>query len=160
MKGADIRNDMFVQPIVRQSASLALRQSEELYCDFMGLSLFGKSYLFAFDYLIAPGLSSRRDAKYPSLETRVTLLAKYAASLNFDVRGFAERFNVEKLQGSDMSIFIVKMADLAVEKVTERLFQMANSNISCSVGNSFSAESEAQAVRCFRSGVPSDRVQW
>lgn len=158
LKGADIRNDMFVQPIIRQSVSFALRQSEELYCDFTGLNLFGKSYLFAFDYLLAPGLSSHRDPKYPSIETRVTLLAKYGAGLNFEVVNFVDRFNPEKLSGSDMSNFIIQMADAAVEQLTDRLFRMANVDVKSTTGMPFSRESEDHALRCFRSGVPSERV--
>jgi hypothetical protein len=158
LKGADIRNDMFVQPIIRQSVSLALRQSEELYCDFTGLSLFGKSYLFAFDYLLAPGLSSHRDAKYPSIETRSTLLAKYGASLNFEINGFVQRFNPEKLSGSEMSNFVVRMADAAVEQLTDRVFRMANGDVQSTVGVPFSDASENHALRCFNSGVPSEKV--
>jgi hypothetical protein len=158
LKGADIRNDMFVQPIVRQSVNLALSQAEELFCDFTGLNLFGRSYLCAFDYLIAPGLSSHRDSKYPNLGTRVSLLAKYASELNFEITGFADRFNSEKLSGSEMSNFTVEMADIAVSKVTERLFQTAKSQIKSSLGETFSKESEAHALRCFTTGVPSERV--
>ena len=158
LRGADIRNDMFVQPIVRQSVNQALLQSEELFCDFTGLNLFGKSYLFAFDYLIAPGLSSHRDPQYPRLQTRVSLLAKYAADLNFEITGFAQRFNAEKYPGSEMSSFVVEMADQAVDKITNRLFHLARTEIESTLGRPFSDESEQHAQRCFRDGVPSEKI--
>lgn len=65
-------------------AEHALHQLEELYCDLVGLYLFGSSYLFAFDYLLGPG-GSDRSLDYPSDAQRMEILTKGAEELGIDV---------------------------------------------------------------------------
>jgi hypothetical protein len=55
------------------------RQMEEFFCDFVGLYLFGESYLHAFTYFLSPNFPGQRTPKYPSLNTRVEQLQVAAA---------------------------------------------------------------------------------
>ena len=63
-----------------RSAAYALHQLEEIYCDLIGLNLFGPSYLYAFDYLLAPG-GADRSLDYPSDAQRMAILAETAEEL-------------------------------------------------------------------------------
>lgn len=65
-------------------AAHALSQLEEIYCDIVGLYLFGPSYLYAFDYLLAPG-GSDRSLDYPSDGKRMEILAATADKLGLPV---------------------------------------------------------------------------
>jgi hypothetical protein len=53
-------------------------QSQEVFCDIFGSTLFGLSYLYAFDFFLSPGFGSR-EPDYPSLVDRVRYI-KMAAS--------------------------------------------------------------------------------
>lgn len=57
-----------------------LRQLEELYCDFIGLYVFGPSYLYAFDYFLAPG-GHARSHLYPANPDRAGYVLAAADSL-------------------------------------------------------------------------------
>lgn len=55
--------------IVAEVEKWARKQSEELFCDFVALAIFGLPYLKAFTYLLAPQPSPLRDPGYPELST-------------------------------------------------------------------------------------------
>lgn len=65
-------------------ADLALHQLEEVYCDLVGLYLFGPAYLYAFDYLLGPG-GADRSLDYPSDAQRMAILANAADELGIYV---------------------------------------------------------------------------
>jgi hypothetical protein len=78
----------------QDAADYCLRQVEEIFSDFVGLALFGTSYLDSFEYLLSPALSTERDPEYPADESRaqhlennanrvgVTISGKYGASFS------------------------------------------------------------------------------
>lgn len=67
-----------------RSADYAMHQLEEIYCDLIGLNLFGPSFLYAFDYLLAPG-GADRSIDYPSDAQRMAILAETAEELGIFV---------------------------------------------------------------------------
>jgi len=62
-----------------------LEQAKETFCDFIGLRLFGTSFLHAFAYLLSPNVSSPRSVKYPQALKRVKNLKKAAVKYGFDI---------------------------------------------------------------------------
>lgn len=64
--------------------SSALLQLEELFCDMFGLYVFGHSYLYAYEYFLAPG-SKGRDVAYPGSRDRVAYLKNGAQTLGLEV---------------------------------------------------------------------------
>ncbi|MGY3236693.1 hypothetical protein ACVMAJ_003583 [Bradyrhizobium sp. USDA 4448] len=63
---------------------MAIRQLEEVFCDLFGLFVFGESYLFAYEYFLAPG-GGIRATGYPSATDRVQYLLDAAAVLKLRV---------------------------------------------------------------------------
>jgi hypothetical protein len=63
----------------------ALRQLQEVYCDLIGLGLFGEAYLHTFKYLIAPSISSDRPETYPTSRQRAEYLVRASKSNPFKV---------------------------------------------------------------------------
>jgi hypothetical protein len=55
----------------------AMKQLEESFCDFIGLFLFGPSYLYAFAHFISPGLNAG-EPKYPQAYERFSALREEA----------------------------------------------------------------------------------
>jgi hypothetical protein len=47
---------------------------EELFCDMLGVRLFGMGYLYAFEYLAAPSLGTTDLQQYPALDARAIFL--------------------------------------------------------------------------------------
>jgi hypothetical protein len=58
------------------------RQAEELFCDFVGLYLFGESFVHAFTYFLSPDFPLERSLKYPTVKTRIDQL--FVASQQFE----------------------------------------------------------------------------
>jgi hypothetical protein len=90
-------NDLFttsaglerVQPLARY----ALQQAEEVFCDLLGLRLFGESYLQALSYLLAPNWPGDRPFHYPSERQRAEYLVNTATKYGLShPAGFVDRF--------------------------------------------------------------------
>jgi dCTP deaminase len=65
---------------IDQPAEWALSQCQETFADFVGLLLFGRSYVRAFAYLLTPGLESPDPGSYPPDADRARSLRDMAAS--------------------------------------------------------------------------------
>jgi len=59
--------------IVSDCLKIVGSQSEELFCDLFGAALFGRSFLYAFDFFLSPGFGTR-EFDYPSLADRVRFM--------------------------------------------------------------------------------------
>lgn len=152
----DFRTDMLVQPIISEASRLALHQIEEIFCDFIGLCIFGKSYICAFDYLIAPTLSGSRDGTYPSTRTRANLLKEFGAKLGIDVPDYEKRFSEEPKPPGQME-FVVDIVDIAVMKMAVEAFDRARTHVETKVGPCLNAEDESLALACFSNCVPTQK---
>jgi hypothetical protein len=72
---------------------LSSRQTEELFCDLLGLRLFGEGFIYSFIYLIAPNLGDR-SPDYPSLTARVKALLQGSNEFQVDAPlGLASYFS-------------------------------------------------------------------
>jgi hypothetical protein len=92
-------DDLVSMPIWRNAHEWAKAQCEEIFCDLIGLHIFGASYLYAFEYIVAPKLSEFRSQMYPSLRRRASLIAQAAKDLGIgSFPRFADRFVDEKKQ--------------------------------------------------------------
>lgn len=69
------------------SADFCFRQVEEMFSDFVGLCLFGTSYMDSFEYLLSPALSTERDPEYPADVTRAQYLEDHADRVGVKVTG-------------------------------------------------------------------------
>jgi hypothetical protein len=93
----DKADELTNQHVWERPVELARMQLEEIFCDFVGLFLFGESYLDSFEYLISPTLSPERDPEYPSVRQRAKFLSdnsnKFAVTAAND---FALRFSEQQ----------------------------------------------------------------
>ncbi|MGF7053783.1 hypothetical protein GGC47_002971 [Bosea sp. OAE752] len=154
IRGADIRNDMFVQPIIYKSLASTMRQLEEIFCDAVGAILFGASYLYAFDYLIAPTVSGRRSGDYPNTKTRVEYIQKFSSGINLVVPNISARFTDESFSGIATSDFIIRMADDAVGQLAADVFGAAYSYVARHASVNTDLAGSEKALSCFEHGRP------
>jgi hypothetical protein len=85
VEGANLNSDIFAQYLISTSVTQALSYCMEFYCDFVGLYIFGESFLRAFEYLIAPTLSGQRSSSYPENRNRAKTIAVMAAKLGISI---------------------------------------------------------------------------
>nr|UXE45449.1 hypothetical protein Hi04_10k_c4921_00026 [uncultured bacterium] len=101
-------DDLIGQTFLADPFRRAVAQSEELFCDLVGLRLFGEGYLYAFEYLLAPGVSGERSTDYPRVQDRVNVLQNSATAWGISSpTAFAESFEPQDMG----SLFLQSFAD-------------------------------------------------
>ena len=107
------------------SYRIAQRQLEEVFCDFLGLFVFGRSYLYSFRYLLAPSLGHTRAVEYPRLTDRARYLMFLFERLGqAQFGGYAEAFSEQDPTLSPNDQFILEMADKSTENLYKKLYDM------------------------------------
>ncbi len=88
-KPEDLETELFATAAWSPAFAWAQRQSEEYFCDFVGLRLFGESFLYAFAHLLFPVLEGRRALHYPNMIRRVRFQLVAAKQYGIDSRPVA-----------------------------------------------------------------------
>ena len=120
----DDLDDLVTKQTWQESYKWALHQCEEIFCDFTGLYLFGLSFLFAFEYMLWPGISNSRDPRYPKMSRRAHYLIKGAENLRMEgIDYFSNNFVDENEYelASRKDKFLLEIADNAVANVVDKL---------------------------------------
>jgi hypothetical protein len=127
---SELLQDLFLRRIWVQSFKLAFRQAEELFCDLLGLRLFGEGFLYSFMYVICPHLGDRVP-HYPPLVTRVNTLANGCSAFGIDLLADFKSYFSEPGRSnlSSEEDFIVKMADVAVDALAQDLVKCVGRHI-------------------------------
>lgn len=113
-KVSALETNIFLQNIWAESFELAVRQLEELFCDFIGIFLFGQSFLHSFRYLVAPSLGRIRNVEYPAVRKRAEYMAWYAEQIGIPVpTDFVQSFREDEPNLTKQVKFVVSMADAA-----------------------------------------------
>ncbi len=105
-----------------------LAKSEELFCDLVGLYIFGSAYIYAFEYYVAPGQSYAME-RYPSDQLRIKLMALFAKGNNIscDESLFADwKIPVEY---SDPKLRNFSITDKVLEGVFEIISQSCTARL-------------------------------
>lgn len=110
------RSGYDVSWLQHQSLGIASKQLEEIFCDMFALYVFGPSFLFAYEYFLAPG-STGRGILYPSSKARVDFLLEGAKALKLEVEPdlFARWQDSVPKVGTAGDVLI--LADAAVAKL-------------------------------------------
>lgn len=120
-----LQSDLFLLRIWGESYKLAARQLEELFCDFVGIHVFGPSFLQSFQYLLAPSLGQTRALEYPSIGRRAEYMVdaiKHYGMTEF--KDFAKSFSEQDVRLTREVAFILKMADATTNKLQKDLLPL------------------------------------
>ncbi len=111
----------------RAACGCALRQSEEIFCDSIGIRLFGQSFVEAFSYLISPGLGGARSPLYPPAQERTMHMRSALRKCGFGRQFTEDEIEVDELpyQSRISDQFVVYMADKAVKLSAENIIEEA-----------------------------------
>ncbi len=113
----------------------SVRQAEESFCDYVGIRLFGSSYLKAFAYLVGPKFAGKRSVRYPQLRERardsLTALRKYyGAKADIDSADYEGSF--EDMSQPDLTSaeeFQLEIADTARRNLVAALISYAGEEV-------------------------------
>ena len=126
-KPEPLNENMFVLRKVERSLKWCLGQAKEAFCDFLGLTVFGQSFLYAFAYLLSPNNSKKRSPLYPNMLTRVDNL-EYASRL-YDIPlldNYRSAFKDRPMpEMKDNEKYLLHLADRCLETIRDELAQKA-----------------------------------
>jgi hypothetical protein len=137
-------------PIWHEALKISLKQVEELFCDFFGISLFGSSYLSAFEYLTAPW-SFERVPEYPSMADRLSAQAMCAGILKIDTPAY---YNSSGIASHAEDNILLQIADVATKRQIPRLIDSANEIVRRQIKTLPTLEEQKRICSCFNSGYP------
>ncbi len=103
----------------------ALSHCEEMFCDFIALTIFGEGYLHAFQYLISPG-GGFRNPTYPSMRDRIAALVVACQGIGLTVsRGFSEEFDESDVSSDHRQQLLLQVSDDVSRSLTTDLAEAA-----------------------------------
>lgn len=137
----------------------AKRQTEETFCDMMGVRIFGEAYLHAFAYLLAPS-SLDRSPIYPKMSVRIKNIVDASAAYGIpSPAGYAACFHDAPSQLGKREQYLCEMADAALEEMVPIVRAEANKVVSAA-GISVPDSTDVQrALECFEKVVPASGVR-
>lgn len=138
-----------------------MRQAEESFCDFVGLRLFGISYLHAFAYLLSPNYSGSRSVNYPNMRRRVA--NQRAAGQVYGVNvwsGYEALFeDLAEPHLTDGGKFQLSVADEVLTRIVPDLIATVDQTLTAA-GVSGPSDAEAQRIHeRFRRVVPAENTR-
>lgn len=155
----DVETDMFIRNVWLQSLNLSLRQVQEVFCDSIGVRIFGESYFFATEYFLSPNFGNRRAAHYPDIKTRTEAMVLSAKKFGFEPPdNFSSRFSENDLNLDVKQEFILSISDIATEGIVDDIISIVEF-IANKKNLSFPKCSEAKRIySCFKAGIPASDV--
>jgi hypothetical protein len=157
-----LETDIFAKQSWSPAAEWGLCQAEETFCDFVGLRIFGESYLHAFAYLLAPRYQGVRSVIYPNLINRVDNLVKAATAWSITVpAGYKNEFeNLPEPSSIDrQQTYLLSLADAASASVTDALITEAKTLIDASLKCRPSEAKVAEAFKDFQAVAPATNAE-
>ena len=157
----DINTDIAICEVWTSSFSYAIRQCEEVFADFIGLHLFGVSYLHSFEYLLAPRSGEVRACDYPDVGTRAAFLQKAAARFAVTVPDdYIKRFDDSPGISDPAEDFILRGSDAATRESVGNVLEFVEKI--CQEPN-FPTLSTAKELDCltrFKRGMPAEGADY
>jgi hypothetical protein len=126
----DLDTTLFATAAWEPVFAWAERQSEEYFCDFVGLRLFGESFLYAFAYLLSPVLEGRRALHCPNTLRRVRYQLQAAGQYGIDAPADYEAWFEDRDESSEddqREKFLVNLADSAADELAPELIAHTDS---------------------------------
>lgn len=130
----DVWRDIIFSITISPAVTWAVRQAEETFCDFVGLRIFGESFLHSFAYLLCPG-EEYRQVEYPSITMRVENLLSAAGKWKLPLpTDYGDQFMLRSssppsVEVSDKSQFQLELADRALSKHVNDLRDLAEQRV-------------------------------
>jgi hypothetical protein len=151
-----LSNNLFLVHVQSDIVGLSLSQIEEIFCDAIGIQLFGASFAYAFHYLLAPSLGGTRPLEYPPLTSRAEFLEN-CGKVDLKALGFsdyASEFRDQQPNLAPRIQFVSTVADHIGRVMGTKMYTEAE-QIVLSKASQFIPEPEATSkiLRMFEYGI-------
>ena len=158
---SQLETDMFARQTWAFAFSLAIKQAQESFCDFLGLRVFGESYLHAHAYIDSPRQSGTRPIYYPNSLDRARQLLR--AGTKFGLANPAEYLsqfvNIDNpFQNDKQSQFLLAVADAASGSIVDALIQRTDEIITQAGVETRETEAVKKCIGQYRLMVPAQRA--
>jgi hypothetical protein len=158
-----LSQDMFLSAyIVAHIQDLCLSQFEEVFCDAVGVALFGKSFAAAFYYLLAPSLGASRSPRYPRLDSRARYIEKYGGHdlSTLGLSQFHAHFNENAGTHQGREGYLISVSD-QISDMNARMVYVDAGRYVDEKARQFKPDSanECKILRMFKNGTPSNDPQ-
>lgn len=156
-----IESDLFQLRILEDAFSWAGQQAEETFADCVGIRLFGRSYLYAFAYLLAPNNQGNRSPRYPNTLTRIKNMLHAADRYGFsmDAAEYLKQFADKPDSRSFDNQFRSKIADTAHAEVVDRIINDVDGILKEANSPQTDEEQVEKIVNRYRRVVPAQDVR-
>ncbi len=157
---AELTTRMDAIAIWQVAAQWCVAQAEETFCDFLGFTLFGESFLHAFSYLLAPALGARR-VDYPKIRERALRLEQLSQTKGATPpAGYTDLFDDDLTPGlTPEQLFLLEVADEAVSLLVGELTNLAE-QVVADAGIPAATDAEKRRILDrFRLMVPAEQCQ-
>jgi hypothetical protein len=139
----------------------AVRQAEESFCDFLGLRVFGQSYLHASAYLLAPHRKGTRSYEYPNKRDRSAAMVAAATAYGIEIPDkylslFADLDGPP--EGWEKTRFLLSLADSARKTTTTALITKATEITDAAGVGLPSTTAQTECIRAFQLMAPAEKV--
>lgn len=144
--------------VINEISQYALRQMEETYCDAVGISIFGESFVHAFHYLLAPSFGGQRSLLYPPLQSRAQFLVDYGRvnvkSIGYD--DFPAEFQETQPALTDDKKLVAAVSDEITKMLAPQLYKEAFEKVQSKASNLiYKQGAEMEILALFKTGIPS-----
>jgi hypothetical protein len=157
----DIQTDTGVRDVWTTSFAYSIRQCEEIFADFMGLRLFGESYLHSFEYLVAPFTGEARSRYYPDMRTRAEFLLKAAAKFSISPpERYVQRFDDSSGVPDPADEFILQASDAATRESVDQILSLVQKIGDDADFPCLSAEKTRACLSRIKIGVPAEEIDY
>lgn len=156
-----VPENLFVKRTIGVPAEWAIKQCEELFCDFTGLYLFHAAYFHAFAFWLAP-TAGQRSLFYPNTLTRVAKLQEAAGKFGYEVpNSYSDLFQDrgEPLAKEEQKKFLLSLADAASGGTAAELMDESRSILEGARVPLCSPDERARILKRFRFVVPAVAVR-
>ena len=117
-----IQNDLFINSISVSAQKRALAQAQEIFCDSIGIRIFGSSYFYAFEYLLRPSLGNRRSEKYPAIRERADVMLRTAKKFGLPHEAnYSTRFTELNLNLGEREAYHLSLSDKSTNAVVDEI---------------------------------------
>lgn len=158
---ADLDVNIPVKEYIAASVEWALAQTQEYFCDAVGLYLFDEAFLHAYAYLLAPRAACPRTFDYPNTRPRIASLTKAAAHFRrskpqlYSVpTNYALQFEDAVEPQDDDLRFRVSLADAAASKLGAALYRVVAKLMKKAQVPTLNPSTKVKILRDYRLVVP------
>jgi hypothetical protein len=156
-----LQTDPKIHDVFLISYDSAIKQLEELFADFVGLKLFGQSYLHSFEYLLAPSPGDSRWRDYPGMRTRAAYLETAAARFGIAIpTNYSSHFDDPSVTGDPAEVFLTTTSDAATGDSIPSLLDCVGELSERLRFPTMSPQKAAECLRCIRGGIPCQDAEY